>query len=366
MMKVPLLDLKGQYDTIRDEILPAIEELLETQSCCNGPVVRTLEKELADYSGCRRGIGVSSGTDALLASLMALGIGAGDEVIIPTFTFFATAGVVWRTGATPVFADIEADTFNLDPRGIKRLITSKTKAILPVHLYGQIADMDPIREVAKAHGLSIIEDAAQSIGAEYKGLKCGAFGDSACYSFYPTKNLGAMGDAGCIVTNSHVLAEKIESFRNHGQGGTYMHHWVGGNFRMDSIQAVVLSIKLKKLDAWAETRRRYASIYEEVLSDVDGLTLPVVKDYSLPVWHQYVIRSHRRDDLKAFLQEKEIASGIYYPLCLHLQDCFSELGGSEGDHPVAEKASSEVLALPISSDLSEEQIRYVAASIREF
>ncbi|MFP4104780.1 MAG: DegT/DnrJ/EryC1/StrS family aminotransferase [Phycisphaerae bacterium] len=365
-MQVPLLDLTTQYDEIRDEVKQAIDPVLESQLCCNGPAVRDFEKQICEYAGVARGIGVSSGTDALLCALMALEIGEGDEVIVPPFTFFATAGAVWRAGATPVFADIHEDTFNIDPAKIEAAVTDKTKAIIPVHLFGQCADMDEILAVADKHNLAVIEDAAQTIGACYKGKAAGTMGTVGCYSFYPTKNLGAMGDAGMIVTNDAELAEKIEKFRNHGQAHTYHHYWVGGNFRMDSIQAAILSVKLRHLDAWAQARRANAAKLDQLLTDVPQVTTPVIREHNESVINQYVIRAENRDELRGFLNEKNIASGIYYPLSLHQQDCFRPLGYSEGDFPVSEQACREVLALPVCPELSDEQVEFVGRTIAEF
>lgn len=367
-MKVPLLDLTKQYAELKPQIMPAVEAVLDSQMVCNGPAVRQLEAQVAAYCGAKRGVGMSSGTDALLCALMALGIGQGDEVIIPPFTFFATAGVVWRVGATPVFVDVQPDTFNLDPDLIAAAITPRTKAIIPVHLFGQMADMDEILKIANAHGLFVIEDAAQSIGAAYKGRKACSLGIVGCLSFYPTKNLGACGDAGMCVTDDDELALKLEQTRNHGQGGTYVHETVGGNFRMDTVQAAILSVKLTKLDEWHEARRRNAAIYDKMLAGLDGIILPHVRRDNYMIYNQYTIRvkGNRRDALKKFLAENEIASGIYYPLCLHQQECFASLGYKTGDFPVSEQAAAEVLSLPITGEISPAQIEFVAQKIKEF
>ncbi|MCE5327003.1 MAG: DegT/DnrJ/EryC1/StrS family aminotransferase [Planctomycetaceae bacterium] len=365
-MQVPLLDLKAQYQRYCLEVMPAVQAVLESQLVCNGPTVRTLEEEIASYSGCAAGVGVSSGTDALLAALMALGIGAGDEVITSPFTFFATAGTIWRTGARPVFVDIEPETFNIDPAKIPAAITSKTKAIIPVHLYGQMAEMDPIMAIAAKGGLAVIEDAAQSIGASYKGRKTGSVGTCGCLSFYPTKNLGAPGDAGMIVTNDKAFAAKCAQIRNHGQGGTYEHLAVGGNFRMDSITAAVLSIKLKYLEEWSAGRRHNAARYNELLAGVGGIKTPVIRPYNVSIFNQYIIRAKNRDALKAHLQAKGVASGVYYPLSLHQQPCFASLGYKPGDFPHSEQAAQEVLALPIYPEITDAQLQYVAATIKEF
>jgi dTDP-4-amino-4,6-dideoxygalactose transaminase len=365
-MQVPLLDLKAQYATIRDEVMAAVAAVLDSQLCCNGPAVRELEKQVAAHSGCEAALGLSSGTDALLVSLMALDIGPGDEVIVPTFTFFGTAGAIWRTGAKPVFADIEPDTFNIDPARIEPLITRRTKAIMPVHLFGQMAEMDAIMDIARRGGLHVIEDAAQSIGATYKGRKAGSIGTVGCLSFYPTKNLGAMGDAGAVVCQDKALAERMACIRNHGQGQTYIHEVVGGNFRMDSVQAAVLSVKLRRLEEWSAARVAHAARYNEKLAGVKGLVTPTVRAYNGSIYNQYVIRSPRRDEMKKFLADSGIASGVYYPLSLHQQQCFASLGYREGDFPVSEQAAREVLALPVHPELTGEQIDYVAAKVREF
>jgi len=365
-MQVPFLDLKVQFASIRDEVMPAVAAVLDSQDCCNGVAVRELEKALAEYCGCAAAVGVSSGTDALLCSMMALGIGPGDEVITPTFTFFATAGCIWRAGAKPVFVDIQPDTLNLDPSKIGQAVTPRTKAIIPVHLYGQMADMAPIQAVAKKHGLFVIEDAAQSIGASQKGQKAGALGTVGCLSFYPTKNLGGVGDAGMIVTQDAQLAKTLAVFRNHGESSRYHHKHVGGNFRLDSIQAAALLVKLRHLDRWTAMRRSHATIYDEMLAGIDGLRTPVIGNGNFSIYNQYVVRTPRRDALKDYLARQGVGSGIYYPLCLHQQECFASLGGKAGDFPNAEAAAAEVLALPIYPELSDDQIRYVATKVREF
>jgi dTDP-4-amino-4,6-dideoxygalactose transaminase len=316
-MQVPMLDLKAQYASLREETVAAVNAVLESQYLCNGPAVADLEKELASYCNCAEAIGVSSGTDALLVSLMALGIGAGDEVITTPFTFFATAGCIWRTGARPVFVDIEPDTFNIDPSRIEAAITDKTRAILPVHLFGQVAEMDPIMEIASRRGLAVVEDAAQSIGAKYRGRDACSIGTLGCLSFYPTKNLGALGDAGMVLTNDAELAAKVRMLRNHGQGSTYIHHRVGGNFRMDSICGAGLAVKLPHLNDWSEARRAHAAIYDEEFASLDPVTAPVIREHNHSIFNQYVVRVPRRDELRAFLGKNEIGSGIYYPLSLH-------------------------------------------------
>ena len=366
-MQVPLLDLKAQYRTIRDEIRAAVDKVLESQYFINGPEVKQLEEAVAAYSSCKKAVGVSSGTDALLCSLMALGIGAGDEVITTPYTFFATAGSIWRTGAKPVFVDIEADTYNIAPQNIEKAITPRTKAIIPVHLYGQCAEMDPILELAAKYKLFVIEDAAQSIGATYKGLKAGAMGTAGCLSFFPSKNLGGLGDGGMILANDEQLAERLAVFRQHGSKPKYYHKFVGGNFRLDTLQAAALLVKLKHLDAWSEKRRQNAKQYNELFKDCSAVVTPVIRPYNISIYNQYVIRvGSRRDELIKFLQANGIGTEIYYPLCMHDQECFSSLGHKPGDFPESEKAARETLALPIYPELTEEQIRYVAGTVIEF
>jgi dTDP-4-amino-4,6-dideoxygalactose transaminase len=366
IMQVPLLDLKAQYATLRDEMMSAVEAVLESQYFINGPAVRELESAVAAYSDCRGAVGVSSGTDALLCSLMSLGIGPGDEVITTPFTFFATAGSIWRVCARPVFVDVEPDTFNIDPAKIEAAVTDKTKAIMPVHLFGQTADMDPILAVAKKHGLAVIEDGAQAIGATYKGRKAGSMGTVGCFSFFPSKNLGGLGDGGMITTQDDELAGRLAQCRNHGQGATYIHTFVGANFRLDTIQAAGLLVKLKYLSRWSSGRRANAARYDELLADVAEVVTPTVRDGNVSIYNQYVIRVPRRDELHAHLREQGIGAAVYYPLSLHQQQCFAELGGKAGDFPVSEKAASEVLALPVFPELTDEQIVYVAETIKSF
>jgi dTDP-4-amino-4,6-dideoxygalactose transaminase len=365
-MNVPLLDLKAQYATLRDEMMPAMEEVMEAQWFIGGPNVTALEEAIADYSGCAKGIGVSSGTDALLISLMTLGIGEGDEVITTPFTFFATVGSIWRTGAKPVFVDIEPDTYNIDPAKIEAAITENTRAIIPVHLYGQMADMDPIMAIAEKHNLHVIEDAAQSIGSVYKGRKAGSIGTTGCFSFFPSKNLGCNGDGGMVVTNDTELAEKIAIFRNHGSQPKYFHKWVGGNFRLDALQAAALLVKLKYLDKWSDGRRANGARYDELFADCDQVVTPTIRDDNVTIFNQYVIRVPNRDACRAFISDAGIGCDVYYPLSLHQQDCFAPLGYAEGDFPISEQAAKEVIALPIYSELTDEQIQYVAGKVKEF
>ncbi len=366
-MQVPLLDLKAQYTTIRDEIRAAVDNVLESQYFINGPEVKQLEEAVASYSSCKKAVGVSSGTDALLCSLMALGIGAGDEVITTPYTFFATAGSIWRTGAKPVFVDIEPETYNINPSGIEKAITPRTKAIIPVHLYGQCAEMDPILELAAKYQLFVIEDAAQSIGATYKGRKAGAMGTAGCLSFFPSKNLGGLGDGGMILANDEQLAERLAVFRQHGSKPKYYHKFVGGNFRLDTLQAAALLVKLKHLDAWSEKRRQNAKQFNELFKDCAAVTTPVIRPYNVSIYNQYVILvGSRRDELIKFLQANGIGTEIYYPLSMHDQECFNALGYKPGDFPESEKAARETLALPVYPELTEEQIRYVAGRVKEF
>ena len=364
-MKVPLLDLKAQHFSIRDEVLAAVSEVLDSQVCILGPKVEELEKRVAALSGCSYGVGVSSGTDALLAALMALEIGAGDEVITPAFTFFATAGCVSRTGATPVFVDIDPRTYNIDVAQIERAITPRTKAIIPVHLFGQMCDMDPIMEIAGRHNLFVIEDAAQAISATYKGRKAGSIGTVGCLSFYPTKNLGGAGDGGMLVTNDADLHERLLVMRNHGAKPKYYHHVIGGNFRLDPLQAAVLLVKLPHLDDWSEARRRNAGLYNRALAG-SPIGLPWISPDTVSIFNQYVIRTSGRDDLLTYLQTNEIGTEIYYPVPLHLQECFAQLGYKEGDLPESERAAREVLALPIYPELTQEQVVFVGRTILEW
>jgi len=365
MMKIPLLDLKAQYNTCKDEIAAAIAAVCESQAFALGPAVTEFEKNIAEYCRCKHAIGVSSGTDALLIALMALDIKPGDEVITTPFTFFASAGSVARLGATPVFADVDPNSYNIDPASVEQRLTEKTKAIMPVHLFGQVARMNEIAEIAKSNNLSIVEDAAQAIGAERDGVKAGRFGDCGCFSFYPTKNLNAFGDGGLVVTNCDRIAEKLKILRNHGQNPTYFYKIIGGNFRLDSIQAAVLDVKLKYLDGWNEKRRQHAATYDKILADSPVAT-PMIDAEATSIYHQYTITAPDRDALKDFLAEKQIGSAVFYPKPLHLQDCFEDLGYSEGDLPVAERLCSEVLSLPIYPELTTEQVEYVANTILNF
>ena len=370
-MNVPLLDLKAQYAGLREETQKVLNDILESQYFIGGPYVAKLEEAVAQYSGTAEAVGVSSGTDALLAALMELGVyrspldmGPVDEVIIPTYTFFATAGCVWRAGARPVFADIDPDTYNIDADSLESKITPQTKAIIPVHLYGQCADMEKISAIAKKHGLAVIEDGAQAIGSSRNGVKVGNFGNCAGLSFFPSKNLGGLGDGGMIVTNDRTLAQKLREIRNHGMEPKYYHKHVGGNFRLDAMQAAGISVKLPHLDKWGEMRRHNASVYDAGFEGVEEVKRPVIKNGNRSIYNQYVISVPNRDALMAHLKEKGIGCEIYYPLPLHMQECFAKLGYRKGDFPRAEYAAEHTLALPIYPELTREQLDYVIAEVR--
>jgi dTDP-4-amino-4,6-dideoxygalactose transaminase len=364
-MQVPLLDLKAQYAKIKSDVLKAIGEVLDSQVCILGPKVEELEKKIAAISDCKFAVGVSSGTDAILASLMSLGIGNGDEVITTPFTFFATAGCIARVGAKPVFADIDPKTYNINPALIEKAITKKTKAIMPVHLYGQMADMGPIMDIAKKHNLYVIEDAAQSISSTYKGKKAGSIGTCGCFSFFPSKNLGSIGDSGMTVTNDEKLAAKMKMMRHHGQGSTYYYDFVGGNFRLDPIQAAALLVKLPYLNKWSGARRKNAEYYNKKFAGTVVKT-PFISSDCQTIYNQYVIRVPNRDKLMEHLKQNGIGCAIYYPLPLHMQKCFDYLGNKKGDFPEAEEAANEVLAIPIYPELTDEMKDYVADAIVSF
>jgi dTDP-4-amino-4,6-dideoxygalactose transaminase len=411
-MKVPLLDLQLQYRNIKDEIYRAVEEVLESQQFILGPKVEALERALAEYCGCARAVGVSSGTDALIVALISAGIGPGHGVITAPFTFFATAGSIVRVGARPFFVDIDPFSYTMDPRALQAFIDEDCRfssdsgvlvhrdtetvlrAIIPVHLYGQCAHMDPILTVARRYGLLVIEDAAQAIGADYPSLagwkvsRAGSMGDLGCFSFYPSKNLGGFGDGGMVTTSDETLARKLRMLRVHGENTTYQHQFVGGNFRLDALQASVLLVKLKHLDSWTARRREHASYYEYLFrrSGLMGKGLIIApkavyesqgSEYRpeasspLPsaffhIYNQYVIRAHQRDALRAYLAEQGIGTEIYYPLPLHQQQCFADLGYRRGDFPESEKAAAETLALPIYPELERTQLEYVVEKIGAF
>jgi len=385
-IQVPLLDLKPQYRALKAEIDAAIEQVCDSQAFILGPGVRELEASVAAYSGCRHGIGMSSGTDALLAALMALDIGPGCGVLTTPYTFFATAGTIARAGARPIFVDIDPGTFNLDAAQLAAVLQRDctasseglrhrtsgviVKAIMPVHLYGQMVDMNPLMQLAKQHDLRVIEDAAQAIGsADGEGRRACSIGDIGCLSFFPTKNLGAFGDAGMCVTNDEALAKRLAMIRVHGMEPKYYHQLVGGNFRIDELQAVVLNIKLKHLDDWTRRRQENACFYYGAF-DRAGLKSVVTLPPALPgvrhIYNQFIIRAPRRDALKAHLTEAGVGSEIYYPVPLHLQECFADLGHHKGDFPESERAALETLALPIFPELSEVQLQYVVDTIARF
>lgn len=363
-MQVPMLDLKAQYATIKDEILQQVNDVLDTQRCIGGPKIEQIEQAIAKASDCKYALGVSSGTDAILNCLMSLGIGIGDEVITTPFTFFATVGCIARVGGTPVFVDIDEKTYNIDPAKIEDAITDKTKAIIPVHLFGQICDMDPIMEIANKHGLHVIEDACQSITSTYKNRKAGSFGTAGCFSFFPSKNLGGIGDGGMIVTNDDKFYEMIFSMRNHGGGTQYYHDYVGGNFRLDPIQAGALLVKLPHLDDWSAARRENAQYYNSKFADSDIVT-PYIREDCVSIYNQYVLRVPKRDQVMQHLKDNNIGCAIYYPVPLHLQACFKYLGYKPGDMPVSEQAAKDVLALPVYPELTDQMQDYVAEKVLE-
>ncbi|MEH7384298.1 DegT/DnrJ/EryC1/StrS family aminotransferase [Bacillus sp. JJ1521] len=366
-MRVPMLDLTEQYQTLKPQIHDAMEEVMSNAHFILGKNVKQLESDIAEYSNVNYGVGVANGSDALHISLEACGVGAGDEVIVPSFTFFATAGAVARTGATPVFVDINPKTFNIDPEKIKAAITEKTKGIIPVHLYGQMAELDEIASIAKEHNLFVIEDAAQAIGSEYKGKKPGELGTTACYSFFPTKNLGAYGDGGMIVTNDEDIAEKMRVIRVHGSKPKYYHHVLGYNSRLDELQAAILNVKFPHLNDWSRQRIRNADNYTRLLNEhVPHVVTPFKEEHNYHIYHQYTIRVEKRDELQAFLKENGVETMVYYPKPLHLQPVFAELGYKEGDLPETEKASNEAISLPMFPELKLEQQEYVVSKIKEF
>jgi dTDP-4-amino-4,6-dideoxygalactose transaminase len=360
MDAVPLLDLKAQYASIRDEIRVAVDRVIESQHFILGPEVEAFEREIAAYCGSGFAIGVSSGTDALLVALMAIGIQPGDEVITTPYSFFATAGSIARLGAKPVFADIDPATCNIEPSAIEPKIGPRTRAIIPVHLFGQMANMEAIAELAARHQLAVIEDAAQAIGAEAGGKKAGTIGAIGCFSFFPSKNLGAFGDAGMVTTNNAEIAQRVRMLRAHGSRTKYNNEMIGGNFRLDAIQAAVLRVKLRHLDAWTESRRRNAALYRQLLRSGVGLPAEVNGRH---IFNQFVIRHPRRDALLGHLKENGIGAEIYYPTPMHLLPCFKGLGYVKGDFPASERASRETLALPIYPELTPDMIQRVAAAV---
>lgn len=364
---VPFLDLKAQYAQIREEVRIAVDRVLDSQACIGGPAVAELEAAVAMTCGAAHAVACSNGSDAIVLALKALGIGPGDEVLVPTFTFFATAGSVRLCGAKPIFVDVELDTFNIDLKSAAQLVSPACRAMIPVDLFGQASNMSAVMDFARQHKLKVIEDSAQAIGAEHKSQRVGGIADITTFSFYPTKNLGACGEGGLVTTNDGGIAKVLMQLRNHGQSSQYLHEMVGMNARLDAIQASILKIKLQHLDRWTAERQAHAAQYRELLSDcADRIALPVqAPESTRHVYNQFVVRVADRDKVKAGLAERGIGSGVYYPLCLHQQPCFAELGGKAGDHPKAERAAGEVLALPIFAELSPAQIREVAAALRE-
>jgi len=364
-MQVPLLDLRRQYRTIKDEIDTAIAEVVETQYFRLGPKVKEFEERTAEYCQTAHAVGVASGTDALLLALMVEDVGPGDEVITTPYTFFSTAGVIWRLGARPVFVDIDPATCNIDPSRIEAAVTERTRAVMPVHLYGQCVEMEPILEISKRRGLAVVEDAAQAIGAEERGRRAGSLGDLGCFSFFPSKNLGGYGDGGLVTTADEVVAGRLTRLREHGECGQYLHDEVGLNSRLDAIQAAVLLVKLRHLDGWSDGRARNAAYYNERFEGSD-VVAPYARPDSRHIYNQYVVRVPRRDELLAHLREQGIGCALYYPVPLHLQKCFESLGYGEGDFPESERASRETIAIPVFSLLTEEERDHVATTILAF
>jgi dTDP-4-amino-4,6-dideoxygalactose transaminase len=368
--RVPLLDLKAQHQTIRDEILPVLIGLIDSQKFILGEEVQKLEREIADYSQAKFAVGCASGSDALSLALMGLDIKAGDEVLTTPYTFFATVGAIVRSGARPVFVDVEERTFNLDVGQLADALERhpKVRAIVPIHLFGDCADMDPILELAFQKGVAVIEDAAQSIGSEYKGRRAGSMGHVGCFSFFPSKNLGCYGDGGMLTTNDEALYRKLAALRVHGSTTKYYHQWVGVNSRLDALQAAILRVKLRHLDDWTAGRQRNADLYRRLLT---GKKVPVVLPEPAPwstrhIYNQFVIQGQRRDELHAFLKEHGVGTEVYYPLPLHLQVCFADLGYHAGDFPVSERLANASLALPVYPELAAEDIEYVCNTIQAF
>lgn len=362
---IPFIDLKRQHSLLGPQIETSIKKIINKGDFILGTEVMLFEKKFAQYCQTKYAVGVACGTDAILLALKALGIGESDEVIIPVNTFIATALPVISLGATPIFVDVDKKTYNIDTAKIEEKITKKTKAIIPVHLYGQVANMDKIMSLAKKYKLYVIEDACQAHGSEYKGKKAGSFGDIACFSFYPGKNLGAYGDAGAITTNNKTLSEKIKILRNVGQKEKYRHIELGYNSRLDTIQAAVLAIKLPHLNIWNEKRRQHAALYEKLLSGLN-ITLPYEPDENLSNYHLYVIRTSKRNDLLSYLKEQDIHCGIHYPIPLHLQPCMKNLGYKKGDFPIAEMYAEKIISLPMFPELTEREIEQIATQIRKF
>ena len=369
LVNVPLLDLKAQYRSIRTEIMAALESVCDEQAFILGARVADLEKDIQGYVGASHAVGVASGTDAILLALMACGVGPGDEVVTVPYTFFATAGSISRLGAKPVFVDIKPDTYNLDPALLESAVTPKTKAVMPVHLYGQCAEMEPILTVAARWKIPVIEDAAQAIGAARRGRQAGTLGQAGCFSFFPSKNLGGFGDGGMVTTNDQALADRVRMLRVHGSRVKYVHEMIGLNSRLDALQAAVLRIKLTHLEEWTKGRQRNAARYDSLFKDaglLDRVTLPAVTAENRHVYNQYVVRVPQRDQLRTFLQEQGVGTEIYYPTPLHLQVCYKDLGYREGSFPQSERAAKETLALPIFAELTADQQAYVVETIKKF
>ena len=364
-MTVPLLDLKAQYADIRRDVDDAVRRVMESARFIGGPEVATLEEEVARYSQCAHGVGCASGTDALLLSLRALGVGPGDEVVTSAYSFFASAGVVANVGATPVFVDIDPRTYNLDPHRLEAAVTPRTKAVIAVDLYGQCCDLAAVRSVCDKHHVWLIEDAAQAIGSEWEGKRAGSIADFGCFSFFPSKNLGGAGDGGMIVSQDPERADRARLLREHGARPKYHHTLVGTNSRLDALQAAILRVKLRHLDRWSEARARNAALYNQ-LFEGSRVGRPFHDPRTRHIYNQYVVRLQKRDEVRQHLADRGIGSEIYYPVPLHVQKCFAMLGYKPGDMPNAEAAAQETLALPIYPELTEDQIRYVAATVRDF
>jgi len=365
-MNVPFFDLKRQYASIKDEVDKAVRAVFDNTAFILGPSVSEFERGFAEYLGAEHAIGVNSGTSALHLALKAVGVGNGSEVITTPLTFIATAEAIVMSGAKPVFVDVDKDSLNIDPQQVEAAVSEYTKAIIPVHLYGQVADMDPIMEIARKHKLAVIEDACQAHGAEYKGRKAGVIGDVSAFSFYPSKNLGAYGEGGMVVTRDAEIAARVKALRNHGQNKKDNHKWVGYNYRMSGIQGAVLKTKLAHLDGWTEKRREIAALYSELLAGVSYVDVPREAVPGKHVYHLYVIRTRRRNELKEFLEQEGVQTRIHYPRCLHLQEAFEFLSYRPGDFPVAEEAVDEILSLPMFPELTRDEVEYVANSIKKF
>ncbi|MCS7337951.1 MAG: DegT/DnrJ/EryC1/StrS family aminotransferase [Verrucomicrobiae bacterium] len=364
-MKVPFLDLKAHHEPLRAEINAAIAEVIDSCAFAGGPFVARFEEEFARYCGARFAVGVGSGTDALWLTLLALGVGQGDEVITVPNTFMATAEAISYTGALPVFVDVDEETYTMDAELLEQAITPRTKAIIPVHLFGQCADMDRIQEIAGRHGVPVVEDACQAHGATYKGQKAGTMGVAGCFSFYPGKNLGAFGEAGAVVTNDPDLAETIRMLRDHGQARKYVHSKIGWNARMDGIQAAVLRVKLARLDEVNARRRAHAALYRALLADCEDVILPIEAPWNMHVYHVYAVRVKDRDGVMEALAQRGVGCGIHYPIPIHLQEAYNRLGHKPGSFPVAERCARELLSLPMYPELTCEQIRYVCAELKK-